>query len=978
MKTVFPYPEVSRAVDSLYSNYKKNLNLPIEERIANSLLPSNVDSSVASENLKQELLGKLKPSNCNKVNLGGNCKAIVHPKVGRINKNMQLNTNKEIEISKKHKVSKVAQQDGFESIIETQAKEQVIQDQALDLTSKTSTSILPPLPSCKEVPKPLHLVKEVKVLLQSSSQLSKPVFSFTVSKVAALQNYLKLLKYNFELEALINTSGVQTICNYGSEFKSVEMLDRMMRLHPRWKQLRERLKYGSKWDLKKINNEDRLRDVEAAIERGNHKSAVINKEFLAEALAKEVKKGWMLVLPLEKAMNIPQLVMSPMGVVEQLGISHTGDFVKKKRITHDLSFPGQASKTSVNSRVIKKNLEPCMFGYTMLRIIHWILHLRRIHPFKKIWIRKEDAKSAYRRMHLHVDTVLKTGVQIEMENTKYLLLSLRLPFGGSPCPSEFCLLSDLLTDTINDLMSCEDWEPSELHSNYLLKIPKPTSLPEAVPFAQAKDVSVSIEEGDICKSDVFIDDIITMGVDVADNLKRIMAAPCTVMHAFTHSVDGPSHIPRQNFIADDKNEAEGGPEEVKIVLGWELNSRSLSVHLPFHKFRAWSSQVDSFLSRKTSNAKDLQSVLGRLENIAIMIPMFAHFLNNIRALEIKASLTSKNQFLNQRTKDDFELAKRFIAKAHAGVNMNLISFREPTKVYINDASEHGLGGFASHGRAWSYTLPKKLRGRAHINLLEFMAQLVSIWLDAIEGRLEPLDCLLAMGDNTASMGWLRRSNFRENDEDDVEWLVKQKVARKLAEVILDSQTCLYRQWFKGEENVLADSLSRDGFLFTEKAHKQFLLKTSSSQVPQDFNICPLPKKICSFISSMLLQLPVKKQRLLAQKPSELVLLNVGALFCSASTYTAFSLTDFQNFNKISSCPHSLKPCEKLPSLQQIKMNWWRERSVPPCHMWHRPSGQTTGLTQDWTSTVKLALSSKNNSEDIAMKMADDENRRLFQ
>ena len=42
-------------------------------------------------------------------------------------------------------------------------------------------------------------------------------------------------------------------------------------------------------------------------------------------------------------------------------------------------------------------------------------------------------------------------------------------------------------------------------------------------------------------------------------------------------------------------------------------------------------------------------------------------------------------------------------------------------VHICDASEHGLGGFASHGRAWRFELPTELSGRVHINLLEFLA-----------------------------------------------------------------------------------------------------------------------------------------------------------------------------------------------------------------------------------------------------------------
>ena len=71
-----------------------------------------------------------------------------------------------------------------------------------------------------------------------------------------------------------------------------------------------------------------------------------------------------------------------------------------------------------------------------------------------------------------------------------------------------------------------------------------------------------------------------------------------------------------------------------------------------------------------------------------------------------------------------------------------------------------------------------------------MAQLISIWIDIEQGDTIELDCILDMGDNTASMGWLRRSNFRENDEHDMDWLAKQKVARQLATLILQSNTCL--------------------------------------------------------------------------------------------------------------------------------------------------------------------------------------------
>ena len=57
-----------------------------------------------------------------------------------------------------------------------------------------------------------------------------------------------------------------------------------------------------------------------------------------------------MILPESTYKKIPELILSPMGVATHEGITDTGDFIPKKRITHDLSFPGKTSNNSVNSR----------------------------------------------------------------------------------------------------------------------------------------------------------------------------------------------------------------------------------------------------------------------------------------------------------------------------------------------------------------------------------------------------------------------------------------------------------------------------------------------------------------------------------------------------------------------------------------------------------------------------------------------------
>ena len=200
---------------------------------------------------------------------------------------------------------------------------------------------------------------------------------------------------------------------------------------------------------------------------------------------------------------------------------------------------------------------------------------------------------------------------------------------------------------------------------------------------------------------------------------------------------------------------------------------------------------------------------------------------------------------------------------------------------------------------------------------------------------------------------------------------------KLAELTLNSETVLYKQWLKGSHNVLADSLSRDFYFLDTNSHELFLKNTVPSQIPKNFQIKQVPKEIDLFALSMLQKLPETKQWLKPLKPSELAVGNTGILSSIASGLTMFSSTVFQRNCNTQSSQGSDKQCEKVPSLQEIMDNWWKTQSQPPSHMWHRPSGQTTGLTQDWTKMVKHAISCRNSTEDTGTKIRKFKNKKRY-
>ena len=279
--------------------------------------------------------------------------------------------------------------------------------------------------------------------------------------------------------------------------------------------------------------------------------------------------------------------------------------------------------------------------------------------------------------------------------------------------------------------------------------------------------------------------------------------------------------------------------------------------------------------------------------------------------------------------------------------MNILTYRKPTHVYRSDACEHGLGGFSYKGRAWRWKIPTHLLGRAHINLLEFMGSIICIWLDSIEGTIEPESCLLAMGDSTTSTGWLKKSNFIERDEEDTDTTAKLLAARHLAHIVQRVKSCLYSQWFPGEDNLVADCLSRDIHL-TDSQLLFLLTSHIPSQLPPNFSIVPLPSVIESWACSLLAKMPVRKQRQVRHKMSEIAAGDDGASFStkSASTTTPISSLSTNPGPEPSSSPLLPKPCAKPATLQAVTLPWLKAQSVPPLTTWHRPSGQITGLIHD--------------------------------
>ncbi len=133
---------------------------------------------------------------------------------------------------------------------------------------------------------------------------------------------------------------------------------------------------------------------------------------------------------------------------------------------------------------------------------------------------KSDFKAAYRRVSLHGEIAEKCAIMYDA----FALPSLRLTFGGSPCPPEFCIYSELSTDLANDLLHCSDWNPSELGSPHSSSLLEPKLLDALLPFTEARSLGVILEPDDWGKVDIFIDDGMVITPDLLSNRYRSVQA----------------------------------------------------------------------------------------------------------------------------------------------------------------------------------------------------------------------------------------------------------------------------------------------------------------------------------------------------------------------------------------------------------------------------------------------------------------------
>jgi hypothetical protein len=196
-------------------------------------------------------------------------------------------------------------------------------------------------------------------------------------------------------------------------------------------------------------------------------------------------------------------------------------------MTHDQSWKWQ-SGTSVNDRVIDKDLMPCYFSRALKRLLNWAAAARKKYPNKQILATKLNVKAAFRRCNLNAVTAVQTCTQLPDPEYCLALMMLRLSFGEKRCPSKWGALLETICDLIMAILQHDGWDSLTLFTETAqTHVPEKQILPNDKPFGIGRDLIITIPVDARGIINVYIDDIIGLCVDLegTDNVTCFKRAP---------------------------------------------------------------------------------------------------------------------------------------------------------------------------------------------------------------------------------------------------------------------------------------------------------------------------------------------------------------------------------------------------------------------------------------------------------------------
>ena len=348
--------------------------------------------------------------------------------------------------------------------------------------------------------------------------------------------------------------------------------------------------------------------------------------------------------------------------------------------------------------------------------------------------------------------------------------------------------------------------------------------------------------------DVYVDDFLACsldgtfgGIHTTDRLYRVVLNSFDAM--FAHDIDMDANLIREEAISIKKLKLEARAREEAIILGWIINTRDMTIALPKDKASKWQGLIKTMLDAGACSAKEMERMIGRFVRVTIIIPAAKAYIIHLRRIfhqqKVRGTIT-----LDRKARDQLDFWRRMFDVATQGAKLETIVMRMPTIVFFTDAAGAGMGGYCHNtGRGWRYPFPEGILDHTTINHLEFLAELISPLLLRHENNKG--HHALMWVDNSAAVSW--NTKIPKSDE------FAEFLFHAQGDIMLERNFTTWCSHIPGEENVIADILSRRVGLSVKEVVTEIITQSATNSFPMtsQIQVLDLPANIVCWISSIL-------------------------------------------------------------------------------------------------------------------------------
>jgi hypothetical protein len=591
-----------------------------------------------------------------------------------------------------------------------------------------------------------------------------------------------------------------------------------------------------------------------------------NADDVNETLRKEEKLNYHIIFPRFLWRFIPGLLLSIFRVAYRYGDP-------KPCLCVDPTTRLSPDDTgNVNSQIPRPGLaedeNPTIhYGTAFIRYLQWIWNLRITYPDEDILQLTDDISAAFHRVLYHPDIAAAFATVW----CTWLIIPIATIFGCRSSPGTYMWKGKMRAHLGHHLTL-----PPEAFECPLIQRLKITPLLTATEASNLAPATIdTINPGILIRPDgnperrlpAFVDD-----TGIAHIRSHIIAAAAASVHAAYVIFGQPDEDPHRPPCINPAKWSEEVSYSL-IFLGYEVNTRTMMVGWPVAKREKLRLFLDVVLSNHSKKIRStplqISRVLGLIRHAAFVAPMgtyrslrLQHFFNDILSRESSISqlrrwyqrsvITIPPTIIGELQEFRSHTLSADPADPYWCRHIGLLVPRVPTITVYTDASSTALGGWSPESdlnHMWRITVQELesaglLRGVGwkntqnyhepsidppafHINILEFFAIFIEIWIcvrqlsSAATKPNEPTVSsnspapaekfpagghrLLARADNTSALSWLRYASRTKRAP--VRALARLLTAF-LAHPFASSHIRLQANHIPGVDNVEADHLSR--------------------------------------------------------------------------------------------------------------------------------------------------------------------------